>query len=134
MLKTLETRMKEIQELAMGNITNELLLSIPASYVKKWNDCIGKELKQGSVVSMGNIKYLVLTDVQVELNESPDLKEMINIYKPYRQDGIFEWLFGEYCEAGVIREYNDKRYTAKTAPGANLTSPDISGNWVENVE
>ncbi len=124
MLKSLETRLNEIKNLSIGNISSELAVSIPANYLAQFDDVIGTTLAKDSLVAIGDVKYLVMQDTIAQSHQRPDSEGMLAIYKPYREKGVYEWLYGEYCEIDDIRTYNDIRYTAIQDPGANIYSPD----------
>lgn len=135
MLKSKEIRLQEIRDLSQGNVTSDLLVSVPTSYLPQWADVIGTSLEANSLVALYDIKYLVLQKVTAQEHQAPNSDGMLAIYKPYRTTGVYEWLYGEYCVKGDVRTVGDDSYEAIQDPGANIYSPElVPAVWVKVEE
>lgn len=127
MLKSLDIRLAEIQD-AFAKITDRTddeIVNLFTNYCKSWEDYIGISLTQGAVVKHSGIKYLVMQDIATVLEtQSPSMDGMLALYKPYREKGVYEWLYGEYCTIGdvryIISDENVIYYTAIQDAGANI--------------
>lgn len=128
MLKPYNERLTEIQELSLNaTLTdkNDLLVSLPLNYVTDFNDLIGTLVKQGAIIKYEDIKYLVMQSVTPIESQLPSNTGMLAIYKPYREKGVYEWLYGEYCVIGDIRTYNGVTYVAVQDPNTNIYTPNL---------
>lgn len=140
-LKPYKERLKEIQNEFGKNTTrtDKEIIEVFENYLPQFNDCIGKLLTQGQVISHNGIKYKVMQSVTPIESQPPNATGMLAIYKPYRDDEEYEWLYGEYVEIGWIRytitgteeEPIINRYKAIQDPNANIYSPElIPAIWV----
>lgn len=127
-LKSLDARLAEIRGEYGKNTTrtNEEILDTYTGYCPLWEEYLGKSLTGGMVVVLNDVKYLVMQDIATVLeSQAPDDEGMLALYKPYRDSGVYEWLYGEYVEIGWVRTYNGVSYTAIQDPNANIYSPDL---------
>ncbi len=142
-LVSVQQRLAEIKAMMAKAVysenDSEELLEIRTSDCPLWSDYIGLSLKQGQVVLLNNIKYLVMQAVAVVIeSQSPSNTGMLAIYKPYRDSGTYEWLYGEYVEVGWIRTVTTdttiSSYKAIQDTGANIHSPELVPSVWELVE
>lgn len=132
MIVSYSQRLKDLQKLSLlANLTNEneLIVSLPNNCITKFEDVIGKLLPIGTVVTYNNIKYLVMQSVTPIETQPPNATGMLALYKPYRDNNEYEWLYGEYVEVDWIRtvttEETTTRYKAIQDPNANIYSPEL---------
>lgn len=126
--KTWQERLAEIQnEFAKTTTrTDAEIVELWKHFAKPWSDYIGESLEEGAVVSKYEVKYKVMNKIDKVLEiQPPDGDGMLALYKPYRDDGLYEWLYGEYVEVGWQRVWNDVIYTAIQDPNANIYNPDL---------
>ncbi len=139
-LVSVKQRLAEIKAIMAKAVYSESdsqeLINIRTSDCPLWESYIGLSLNQGQVVLYNNIKYLTMQAVAVVLEgQSPSDTGMLAIYKPYRDSGKYEWLYGEYIEIGWVRYVTDEdgnvtRYRAIQDPNANIYSPElVPGIW-----
>ncbi len=116
---------KRIYATASFADSSDIIISKPVDMFPDWSDLVGTSITAGTVCVYEDIKYLVLQSVTPIESQPPSMTGMLAIYKPYRDSGVYEWLYGEYVEIGWVRTYNDISYQAIQDPGANIYSPDL---------
>lgn len=135
--KALKDRISRVMGSAVYTV-NEDILEMPPGFIPDWTP--GQLYKANNLCMHNGIKYLIIQPVTAQAHQPPDMPNgvMLSIYKPYRDNKRYPWMYGEYCERGFER--SDAGYwwrlTAADA-GANIFQPSyVTAIWerLEAVE
>lgn len=102
---------------------NDLILDMPTEHCAPW--IVGETYAAGHLRAYDGVKYLIMQPVNAAEHQPPNMPNgaMLAIYKPYQGREGYNWVYGEYCEAGFTRYDNGVLYRAKSDPGVNIYPP-----------